>query len=227
MQLPPVMGSWIFAEPRTKDDRFSETHALAPRWPMFTSILLEKNHRQGADKEYADLLNKIRVGDFNPEDLQPLMERVRNEGHPDLDEADLWIHGTKRAVKKRNEDYLKRLDGEEVTLKAIHHQANQRKFKVKVDEKDGTVGGTAFHDIIKIKIAANVMIIHNLDVVDGITNGQFGVVVALIKTKSGNVDKIVIKPRDSSIGQINRSKFPSLTSRYPDCIFIEILCSLW
>ena len=221
MQLPPVMGNWIFADPRTKDDTFSETHTLAPRWPMFSSILLEKNHRQGADREYADLLNKIRVGDFCPEDLQPLIERVRREGHPDLDEADLWIHGTKRAVKTRNEDYLKRLDGEEVTLKAIHHQANQRKFKAKVDEKDGTVGGTAFLDIVKIKIGANVMIIHNLDVVDGITNGQFGVVVSLIKTKSGNVDKIVFKPRDQSIGIINRAKFPLLSSKYPDCIFIE------
>ena len=221
MQLPPVMGNWIFAEPKTKDDKFSETHVLAPRWTMFSSVLLEMNHRQGADKDYADLLNKIRIGDFCPEDLQPLIGRIRNEGHPDLDEADLWIHGTKKAVKKRNDDYLKKLDGEEIILKALHHQSQQKQFKVKVDEKDGTVGGTAFLDILRIKVGANVMIIHNLDVVDGITNGQFGVVVALIKTKSGHVDKIVIKPRDPSIGQINRTKFPSLSSKFPECIFIE------
>ena len=221
MQLSPVMGSWIFAEPRTKDERFTETHALAPRWKMFSCVVLEKNHRQGADREYADLLNKIRVGEFNPEDLQPLMERVRSEDHPDLDQADLWIHGVRRAVTKRNHDYLKNLEGEEVTLKAVHHQAQQKKFKVKIDDKDGTVGGTAFLDTLKIKIGARTMVIHNVDVVDGITNGQLGVVVAFIKTKTGSVDKIVFKPRDPTIGEINRSKYPSLSSKYPGCIFIE------
>ena len=74
---------------------------------------------------------------------------------------------------------------------------------------------------LKIKIGARTMIIHNVDVVDGLTNGQLGVVIAFIKTKTGNVDKIVFKPRDPSIGGINRAKNPSLTSRYPDCVFIE------
>ena len=221
MQLQPIMGSWIFAEPRTKDGKFNETHTLAPRWKMFSCVLLEKNHRQGADKEYANLLNKIRVGDFNPQDLQPLRERIRNEGHPDLDQADLWIHGVKKSVTKRNHEYLKKLGGEEVTLKAVHHQAQQKKFKVKIDDKDGTVGGTAFLDTLTLKIGARTMIIHNVDVVDGITNGQLGVVMAFIRTKTGNVDKIVFKPRDPSIGGINRAKNPSLSSKYPECIFVE------
>ena len=111
--------------------------------------------------------------------------------------------------------------GEEVILKAVHHQSQQRKFKVKIDDKDGTVGGTAFLDTLKIKIGARTMLIHNVDVVDGLTNGQLGVVMAFIKTKTGNVDKIVFKPRDSSIGGINRAKYPSLSSRYPECVFIE------
>ena len=161
------------------------------------------------------------MGDFNPQDLQPLRERIRNEGHPDLDQADLWIHGVRRSVTKRNNEYLKKLEGEEVALKAVHHQAQQKKFKVKIDDKDGTVGGTAFLDTLKVKIGARTMIIHNVDVVDGITNGQLGVVMAFIRTKTGNVDKIVFKPRDPSIGGINRAKNPSLSSKYPECIFVE------
>ena len=106
-------------------------------------------------------------------------------------------------------------------MKAVHHHPQQKNFKVKIDDKDGTVGGTAFLDTLKIKVGARTMVIHNVDVVDGITNGQLGVVVAFIKTKTGNVDKIVFKPRDSTIGEINRSKYPSLSSKYPGCIFIE------
>ena len=31
----------------------------------------------------------------------------------------------------------------------------------------------------------------------------------------------MMKPQDSSIGKRNKSKFPMLSSKYPDCIFIE------
>ena len=58
MQLKPCLGRYIFEEPQNED--FKTTHRLAPRWQMFSSVLLEKNHRQGKDKEYADLLNRIR-----------------------------------------------------------------------------------------------------------------------------------------------------------------------
>ena len=51
---------------------------------MFQCILLEKNHRQGKDKMYADLLNRIRVGSHTEEDLEVLESRVRLEGHDDL-----------------------------------------------------------------------------------------------------------------------------------------------
>ena len=35
------------------------------------------------------------------------------------------------------------------------------------------------------------------------------------------VNKLVVRPKDSSSGIRNRSKFPQLTAQYPDCIFIE------
>ena len=31
-------------------------------WKMFTVINLEENHKQGEDKAYADLLNRVREG---------------------------------------------------------------------------------------------------------------------------------------------------------------------
>ena len=60
MQLRPVLGRFIFDDPVIKD--YQEIHLLNPRWKMFTSTILEKNHRQGKDKSYADLLNRIRIG---------------------------------------------------------------------------------------------------------------------------------------------------------------------
>ena len=83
MQLRPVMGKFIFEAPKNVAD-FSEAHLLDPRWQMFQSLILEKNHRQGADGAYADLLNKIRIGAHSDEDLAPLRERIRPLGHKDL-----------------------------------------------------------------------------------------------------------------------------------------------
>ena len=101
MQLKPIMGHWIFQEPSNQN--FTGTHLIDPRWKMFSCVVLEKNHRQGEDKDYAELLNKIRIGKFDEEDLQPLRERIRSDGDPDLEEASLWIHATRTAVTKRNE----------------------------------------------------------------------------------------------------------------------------
>merc|ERR1711893_442687 len=118
MQLPPVKGAFITKRPRNKE--FHLTHEFNPRWEMFQSIVLEKNHRQGEDKAYGDLLNKIRVGNQTDEDLEPLMERVRPDGHEDITNADLWISSTRAECDKRNKAYLSKIEGRLILLKAKH-----------------------------------------------------------------------------------------------------------
>ena len=89
MQLKPCMGHYICDEPINKE--FKITHALKPRWQMFHSLILEINHRQEGDKPYADLLNRIRVGQQSQADIDLLRMRVRLAQHPDLRKADLYI----------------------------------------------------------------------------------------------------------------------------------------
>ena len=38
---------------------------MDPLWPKFKSVILEENHRQGDDRSYGDMLNRIRVGSFD------------------------------------------------------------------------------------------------------------------------------------------------------------------
>ena len=215
MQLPPVKGAFITKRPRNKE--FHLTHEFNPRWEMFQSIVLEKNHRQGEDKAYGDLLNKIRVGNQTDEDLEPLMERVRPDGHEDVKDADLWISCTRAECDKRNKAYLSKIEGRLILLKAKHFQKSGDNFNPRkyLDAKDGAIAGTAFIDLIRAKIGCRVMIIFNVNVIDGITNGQFGMLVDVIKTTTGNVDKLVIRPKDPSIGEENRRKFPQLAKLHP------------
>ena len=60
------------------------------------------------------------------------------------------------------------------------------------------------------------------EIVDGITNGQFGWLVDVIKTPKGNVDKLVIRPKDPSIGEENRRKFPQLANLHPGILFLKL-----
>ena len=219
LQLKPCMGRYISEEPLNKE--FRATHALAPRWEMFSSVILEQNHRQGKDKPYAELLNRIRIGEYTQEDIDLLKTRVRPKNHPDLKSASLFILCKRKACTETNMKYLIHLNGELLSLQAKHHHATQAKYKPYINPKDGTIATTSFVDLLRIKIGAKLMLIHNTDTCDGLTNGQMGELVGIIRTTKGDVDKLVLKLNNAQCGNQNRSKFPNLSKKFPNCVFIE------
>ena len=77
-----------------------------------------------------------------------------------------------------------------IKLEAINFHQTQKNFKPKVDEKDGTIGSTSFQQRIFLKIGAKIMIIHNIDTIDSLTNGQIGTLEDTIKSEEGNVEKL-------------------------------------
>ena len=82
MQMCPISGRYIFLNPR--NSQFFLTSEIDPLWEKFQCINLEINHRQGEDKEYANMLNRIRIGEEIAEDIRKLEERVRDENHVDI-----------------------------------------------------------------------------------------------------------------------------------------------
>merc|ERR1712240_681045 len=213
------MGRYICEEPQNPE--FRTTHAIAPRWMMFKPIILETNHRRGKDKQYAELLNRIRVGQQTNEDIALLKTRVRAKDHEDLKTASLYIVYKRKECAEIDTNNLNSLDGELITIEAKHHHATQAKYKPKIDSRDGTVGSSSFADKLKLKIEAKVMIIHNIDTADGLTNGQMGKLVKIVKTTTGEVDKLIIKLNDPKPGQKNRSSNQNLLSKFPNCVVIE------
>ena len=138
-----------------------------------------------------------------------------------MKEVNLFIVPTKIACTRFNKEYLKALDGNEIKLKARHYHATQRKFTPFIEKKERAIGTTAFQDEIMLKIGAKIIIIHNIDTSDGLTNGQLGELVTIIYSKDGEVDKLVIKLQKKDAGQRNRQKFPGLSMKYPNSVVIE------
>ena len=73
-QLEPVKARYVFKKPTNKEHALAFT--LRNLWKLFTVVTLVENHRQGEDKVFGDLLNRVRTGDHTEEDIALLQTRV-------------------------------------------------------------------------------------------------------------------------------------------------------
>ena len=219
MQLPPVQGRYVFDVPSNKE--FFITHGLTPRWEMFQPILLEENHRQGSDRSYADLLNRIRIKQYTNEDIKILRERIRTSSHEDIKNAGLHITARRDPCDKINQRYIAKLKGDSLKLKAVHHHPINPNYKPSINKKDQTIAETGFRDEIILKPGARIIMIHNLDTVDSLTNGQLGTFVDAIKNRNGKIEKLVLKLDKLGAGKHNQDENPELATKFPGHVFIE------
>ena len=120
---------------------------------------MEINHRQGEDKEYANILNRIRIGQETAEDIEMLRSQVRKENHKDVrkEKDALYIFGTNSNVNKINNKRLKQMKGEDHIIPAITIHKTIKNFNPPVG-KAGEVAKTNFQKELRLRIHAKVML---------------------------------------------------------------------
>ena len=137
----------------------------------------------------------------------------------------MYITCTNKTVMKRNDIRLNELKTELLEIHARHLHPTIKEFRPKLDDK-GTVGGTSFLQTLRIKIGSRVMLIHDLDVLDGLSNGTRGELIAIEKDSKENVIRLMIKFDESFQGLQKRGANSRLSSKYPGCTPIEkYLCT--
>jgi len=116
MQLRP-MGQYIFERP---DDPKRGLHYDVDKglWGKFQFIILTENHRQGNDKIYANLLNRVSVGETTEEDMELLMTRHKPYNDVDIPVEALRVYVGNESVNEFNTFRLDQLPGDEVVFKA-------------------------------------------------------------------------------------------------------------
>jgi len=181
MQLKPVKGQWIFESPAS--EIFAQTYKINNLWRHFEIIELRKNHRQGEDERYADLLNRIRFGKQINTDILLLQSRIVNSVPAEY----LHVFGTNKLVNNHNQKMLENTPGEKTIFRATHMHPTVKTFKPPINEH-GQVADTPFMNILELKINSKIMLIYNVDTADALTNGALGTVKKFLK-KGDSVTK--------------------------------------
>ena len=213
LQLKPVKAPYVFEQPKCKN--YAVTHALEPLWHTFRPINLVQNHRQGNDKTYADILNRIRTGNVTDADCNQLEERVRNINHQDIPSDAMYVTCTNARVKEINDAKLDNLQTEQAVLQALNINASCKEFSPPVGIA-GNVHTSPFMNKLILKVKARVMLVFNCDTNDGLTNGAMGEVLGFQRNKKGEVIYVIVHFYNASVGHEKRKRFPELQEQYPN-----------
>ena len=212
LQLRPVCAGYIFEDPIS--ERFQLVALICSLWKLFKVVILKTNHRQGEDKQYADILNRIRTGEFTNEDIEMLETRVRAVNHPDIPEEALVITCTNKEVNKINEERLATINKHEYVSESMNKTNKLRQFKPRTDPS-GAISGTPLQKSIKLKVGAKVMLTYNIDTCDCLTNGAFGEVLGFQFNKDGSMKQVYIHFYNEDCGKEKRKNFVNLQKQFP------------
>ena len=213
------MGNFAWMGPRV--DEHIIRHELDPLWPKFSSIILEENHRQGDDKSYGDMLNRIRVEEHTEEDILALKERVFPVKAKEVQECQFFIAPLRVNVHKWNTEQLNKNKSEAFQIQAIHLDPMRKSFTPYVDEKDGVVGNTGFMDILTLKLKCPVMITTNINTSDGITNGSIGTLFDVVRNHKREIQYLVVDLANPTKGRSNTASYPGITKGKAGRIVLE------
>ena len=215
LQLRPVMANFIFDTP--KNPEYKASFAYGSLWNDFDVINLIQNHRQGKDGEYADLLNRMRFGINEAKDFDLLEERVFAMGDPQIPLDTTFLFGKKMAVYLMNEERNSQLNSEDYILWAIHMHSSRRNYHPPIND-DGTVSSTQFVHKLHLKVGSRVLLIHNVDVADKLTNGTLGEVLGFQKTAAGKITGVIVHFYNEKVGEkrLQNTTNTNLHVQYPN-----------
>ena len=116
-QLKPVFDQWIF-----ENSKGGYTALATNLWQQYFQMFeLSEVMRQREDKDFAEILNRIREGKHTEADIAVLKKRILNLSpqHPDYPINSTHLFSTNMAVDQHNHDIFLKSTNEKVKIKAI------------------------------------------------------------------------------------------------------------
>jgi ATP-dependent DNA helicase PIF1 len=155
LQLPPIDVPFCFKSKAWKDT-------------MHRCIELKYAYRQGSDQEFASILNHIRLGQVD----QALLDSLNHRQMQKVEGIEQTRLYSKRAnVEEENAEKLKKLPGE-IHVFSAHDSGPSWSLEAK---KVSTWSNAPSR--LSLKIGAQVVLLKNIDIEQGLVNGSRGVIV--------------------------------------------------
>ena len=207
LQLPPVKGNFVFDKPF--NDNFAAYDNAMHVWKSFEPYLLRHIHRQSEQREWADVLNQLRIGNVTDEAKQLLETRVTKEEH--LHDKAMHVMYTNQEVHDLNTKMLNKIDKPMVELQAIKRGPPGYKFSIR---QWGTIDSTQFMDKLYLKVGARVSLAWNVNTMDHLVNGAIGTIVGFERDKASKIEAVVVVFDNKKAGRMQREQYPIISDKY-------------
>jgi hypothetical protein len=158
-------------------------------------------------------LNRLRIGEKNTEDIKLLQKRVIPEKEAESMLDACHIYYTNVEVDSHNMKMLSLLPSQKHCILAVVSVPVGCKSTT---DMHGRVDSTSFMKCLELKVGARVMIIHNLDVIDELSNGVIGSVLHIQINAKGAVDYVLVEFDNPKVGIQQRKSHNHISSQFPD-----------
>ena len=207
-QLPPLKDKKIYDTPGTGDDP-NPVCLHQSLWKENFYFHKLKHVVRQKNKQFAQLLNRVREAKITEHDETTLKARVTTLDDPDHFTDALHVYGTNQQADQYNAAMLQKLDTPKYVIQSsdITRDRDTRQVKISLDGKKCTdTGGLPSH--LTIAENAYVRLTSNIDVTDGLANGVRGIIQKIIINEDGAVNTILVKFDNKGIGQKAKTSSP-------------------
>ena len=207
-QLPPLKDKKIYDTPGTGDDP-NPVCLHQSLWKENFYFREMKHVVRQKNKQFAQLLNRVREAKITEHDETTLKGRVTTLDHPDHFTDVLHVYGTNQQADQYNATMLQKLDTPKYVILSsdITRDRETRQVKISLDSKKRTdTGGLPSH--LTIAENAYVRLTSNIDVTDGLANGVRGIIQKIIINGDGTVNTVLVKFDNKGIGQKTKASSP-------------------
>uniref|UniRef100_A0AAZ1Y0Q6 ATP-dependent DNA helicase n=1 Tax=Oreochromis aureus TaxID=47969 RepID=A0AAZ1Y0Q6_OREAU len=186
----------------------------------FQMITLTEIMRQKDDVAFAEMLNRIRVKEKTDElsqcDRDLLSQAVTAPEECPIEV--LHIYATNKNVESHNTDTLKKLHSNIIIITADDFQKDKRTGRMARRDKPFTGGRNDLPDTLNVAEGARVMLTRNLDTLNGLVNGAFGILIKVVRSENdGHIIKLGLRMDNRQPMRHNRSA----NAASDDLVYIE------